>query len=464
MRYLLLVMAFFAMLSCSPEAVESNPTSDSQVGNATYYISNSGNDENDGLTIETAWKTVAPVNSMVVHPNTTFIFEGTFDQLFFDDLDQGATITSYGSTRSELKGISILNSSNYNINFIDVKEHGIKIENSMSNNQKISDFSINNVEVSNAWIGILIYGHHDTSGVSNVSIQNVEVHDCTEGGIYSQGYFSSTKVGYSHSNIHVYNTDVYNISGWDNPYSHSGSGIMLSDVQGSSIINSKAYSNGSQNTHCGGNVGIWYWDSKDVLIQGCESYNNRSLGCDGGGFDFDGGVVNGIMQYNYSHDNDGGGLMVGQFQGARRMENITLRYNVSENDNFTNGGSIYLFDYSGVADSMQDIYIYNNTLVQETRLTLKSTHNFDNDNVIVVNNIFTGNVSNTNWVTFLTNHVGPTAFIDGFKLPDNSSLIDAAVNLNWNIGDIDFYGNPSITGPIQDFGAVEYMGDLLGGI
>lgn len=461
MRYSFILMISLTMLSCASEAIESTST-DVQTSSLTYYISNLGSNDNDGLTIETAWENVDPINTMEVQPNTTFVFDGSFETLFFDNLDQGAVITSYSNTRAELKGIWILNSDNYTINNINVKQDGIKIENNMTGNTKISNFVIDDVEVSNAWIGILIYGHNDTSGVSDVSITNVEVHDCTEGGIYSQGYFNTNKTGYSHSNIHIYNSEIYNISGWDNQWGHSGNGIMLSDVHISSIINSKAYDNGSQNTHCGGNVGIWYWDSKDVLIQGCESYNNRSQGCDGGGFDFDGGVVNGIMQYNYSHDNDGGGLMVGQFPGSRRMENITIRYNISVNDNNTNGGSIYLFDYSGVADSMQDIFIHNNTLVQDNKLTFKSTHNFANDNIVVVNNIFNGNVSSTNWVNFQANHVGVTIFTDGYKLPSDSNLIDTATNLNWNIGDNDYYGNPSMTGPIQDYGAVEFIGETMG--
>ncbi|TDU39381.1 hypothetical protein BXY82_1405 [Gelidibacter sediminis] len=469
MRYFLVLMTLLTLLSCSSESIDpapitdsppmtgSEPITDPQERALIYYVSETGDNENDGLTIETAWRSVEPINNMEVQPNTTFMFKGTFESLVFGADDNGAVITSYKDTRAQLKGITILNTSNFIIKNIDIKQEGIKIENSLSDDTKISNFVISDVEVSNAWIGILMYSHHDTSGIADVTIDNVKVYDCTEGGIYSQGYFNKNKVGYSHSNIHISNSEVYNISGWDNKYSHSGNGIMLSDVQYSSIVDTKAYNNGSENTKCGGNVGIWYWDSKDVLIQGCESYNNKSLGCDGAGFDFDGGVVNGIMQYNYSHDNYGGGFLVGQFPGSRRMENITVRYNISVNDNITNGGSIYLFDYSGVNDSMQDIFIYNNTLVQDTRLTFKSLHNFSNDNVIVINNIFNGKLTNSDRVTFLSNHVGRVDFVNGYKLSLNSNLINAATNLDWEIGDRDFYGNPSLTGEFQDFGAFEFV-------
>ena len=54
---------------------------------------------------------------------------------------------------------------------------------------------------------------------------------------------------------------------------------------------------------------------------------------DGGGFDIDGGCEFCVLQYNYSHDNDGPGLMVYTYPYAsfRDRGNI-VRYNLSEND------------------------------------------------------------------------------------------------------------------------------------
>ena len=54
-----------------------------------------------------------------------------------------------------------------------------------------------------------------------------------------------------------------------------------------------------------GPVGIWTHDADRVTIQHCIAHHNRSTALDGGGFDFDGGVTNSVLQYNYSHDNFG---------------------------------------------------------------------------------------------------------------------------------------------------------------
>lgn len=80
-------------------------------------------------------------------------------------------------------------------------------------------------------------------------------------------------------------------------------------------------------------AGIWAWDSNNILLQFNESYANRTIGVDGDGFDFDGGVTNSVMQYNYSHDNDAAGFLLAQYAFApQAMKNIVIRYNISEND------------------------------------------------------------------------------------------------------------------------------------
>ena len=55
---------------------------------------------------------------------------------------------------------------------------------------------------------------------------------------------------------------------------------------------------------------------------------------DGDGFDLDGGVTNSVIQYCYSHDNDGPGLMLYGYTdaGVATWNNNTIRYCVSQND------------------------------------------------------------------------------------------------------------------------------------
>src|SRR5262249_45971791 len=88
------------------------------------------------------------------------------------------------------------------------------------------------------------------------------------------------------------------------------------------------------------------------------SYGNEtSSSTDGGGFDFDWDVNDSVMQYNYSHDNDGPGYMLGA--GDHGNAGNVIRYNISENDGRKNGRSgIYLWGNVTAAS------IYNNVVYQ----------------------------------------------------------------------------------------------------
>ena len=107
-------------------------------------------------------------------------------------------------------------------------------------------------------------------------------------------------------------------------------------------------------------VGIWLFIARRCFIQHCESYDNHTAGgkADGGGFDLDGGCVDCVMQYNYSHDNDGAGFLVCSWDPAIAPTlRCTTRFNLSVNDGRAN-------DYASLqfwqADSCQT---YNNTCI-----------------------------------------------------------------------------------------------------
>ena len=375
--------------------IEGEFKSDSTCPDKTYYISTSGNNDNSGLAPDDAWLSISKLNSMDFQPGDQILFKGgeTFNgNLYLDSNDANNSanpilISSFGSGKATINagtdyGIYAYNTAGIKIDNLIITgsgkhsntNSGISFYNDLSGNVKLDLIEITNTEVSGfREFGIVIGAYNGNSGFKNVLIENNKVHNILDAGISSYGEFSASKTGYAHSNITVRSCEVFHVPGYDKG-KHSGNGILLSDVQNSVIEHSTVYNCGSGNTNCGGPVGIWYWDADQVTIQYSEVYNMSSgTGCDGAGFDLDGGVTNGLMQYNYSHDNDGAGFMAGQFTGARAMNNITIRYNVSENDAATNGGSVYLFN--GDNDSMSDVYVYNNTLYLSEHATNSSAAN-----------------------------------------------------------------------------------------
>src|SRR5690606_21855700 len=85
-------------------------------------------------------------------------------------------------------------------------------------------------------------------------------------------------------------------------------------------------------------VGIWPWSSDNTVIQFNEVSDHKAYKVDGQGYDADFNCKNTIIQYNYSHNNSGGFVLVcnkGESTGTNDNignEGSVVRYNISLDD------------------------------------------------------------------------------------------------------------------------------------
>ncbi len=84
------------------------------------------------------------------------------------------------------------------------------------------------------------------------------------------------------------------------------------------------------------NAGIWPWSADNSLFQLNEASFTRTT-LDGEGFDSDYNSRNTVFQYNYSHDNEGGFMLICTPVKRNQEENVgnmgtVIRYNISRND------------------------------------------------------------------------------------------------------------------------------------
>jgi hypothetical protein len=349
----------------------------------TYYISSSGNDNSAGTSAGTAWKTISKLNTINLPAGATVLFEGgkTFPGSIYLDLNDGnnssspLVISSYGNGKAIIlsennKGLYAYNTKGITLNNLIFEgsgmmvspSDGVKFYADLPGNIKLSNIKVMNTEIRNyGKVGLFISSWNGNTGFKDVLIDNVHVHHVKETGIFTNGFTSQTHIGWAHQNVIIRNSEADNIPGYADATSHRGSGIILAQVDNGLIEKTNAHHTGSANTHCGGPGGIWVYDCNNLVIQHCESYLNSSgTGCDGLGFDLDGGITNSVLQYNYSHDNDGAGYLLGQYDNARPWSNNVVRYNISENDGRTNAGGITLF--KGMNTVMNGCRIYNNTV------------------------------------------------------------------------------------------------------
>lgn len=143
----------------------------------------------------------------------------------------------------------------------------------------------------------------------------------------------------------------------------TGNGIILTNESGHIVDQFNVVHNfGANNIVCGGPAGNWTFIGLTNTIQFNESYNGAptsfTTGCDWDGFDLDGGTSNSIMQYNYSHNNYGGGFthFITSESGGFAWQKNTTRYNISENDGINGSSGSYTLGASNLTNTQSAAY------------------------------------------------------------------------------------------------------------
>lgn len=384
-----------------------------------YYVSPTGSDNAAGTTPQTAWRTLAQVQSHAwspgFAPGDQILFEGgaVFTGTLYIQPDRSGgtadnpiTVGSYGSGRATLTS----NSGDLLMLWIPSGERlGFHIR------------DLNLVATGSAGHGLLVW-NGSSSRVDYLRLTNLYVSGARRDGI-SIG--RSTGAGRI-TNVVIRDCVAFSNTGTAGFSGPSGSGIVLGGADGGLIEYCRAYDNGAANTNSAGPVGIWTWDSNNVIIQHSISHDNKTNGGDGGGFDIDGGSTNCVIQYCYSYNNYGSGYLLAQYDGAAPMGNNHIRFNLSINDGRKGGyGAIDVWGHNGTP-SMTSAYIYNNTVYMTPpagngpAYGLRAWHRYTG--IRVFNNIFylsgdnvravTSTRTQANDIFFLNNawyHAGPGA-------------------------------------------------------
>lgn len=162
---------------------------------------------------------------------------------------------------------------------------------------------------------------------NGLSISRVYIHDVGSCGITLGG------------NVNLYKTDK------DDPYFKPHQNVVIEHCRIDSIVRDGIWIRQCEKAliqHCkvsrtGMNAvsnGIWFWDCIESVMQYNEGWECGSpRGNDGAPFSIDNHCLDCIIQYNYSHDNEGPGYMIFGREGDG-YRNI-VRNNLSFNDNLT---------------------------------------------------------------------------------------------------------------------------------
>lgn len=362
-----------------------------------YHVSPAGHDGADG-SATAPWRSIERVNRQAIRPGDRILFEGGGE--FAGNLvlaPPGADadpadpigVGSYGQGRATIRagrgtGIRVEDVGGVVIrdlvvigDGLDVNEgFGVLVLHRRADAARLEHVRIESIEARGfRWAGLYVGGIPDgvpgspigvgaRSGFRDVRIRRCTTRENMYYGIYVDGSGKGRAGDYANRDVVI--ADCVSADNPGDPLytqNHSGNGILVADTDGALIEGCVAHSNGAANGgRSGGPVGIWTYASNDVTIQSCEAYGNRTAGAaDGGGFDLDGGVTNSVIQYCYSHDNDGPGFLVWSYAGApHRLAGNVIRFNIS-------AGDARKHRYGGISVGtseapIHDLLVHNNTI------------------------------------------------------------------------------------------------------
>jgi hypothetical protein len=392
-----------------------------------YYVDCSHSSNGDG-SAASPWNTLASVNSKTFSPGEQILFArgsrcvGTLSPKGSGVAGSVNTVSAYGTGslpvidgNGAADTVLLSNQQYWEIRNLDVTNaaspgsarRGVRVTAQDSgvlshivlSGLTIHDILGNDVKDTGGSAGILVEvtGHARATHFDSVTISGNTLTNVDREGIYT----TSSWRGDTAPNVTSPHTNV-TISG--NALTHlGGDGIVVTEATGTLVDHNTVA--GFNTTSAGYNAGIWPYDADHTTIQ----YNDVSGGhghLDSMGYDVDDYTDTTTIQYNYSHDNDGGFLLLCG-TSAGHVRNATVRYNISQNDS-----------YRGVEDcsaGIQSAAVYNNTIYVKpgAGMALIRENNDANTRHVQFTNNVVLNAGSTSDATFTL------ATATGYVLTDN---------------------------------------------
>ncbi len=309
------------------------PPAPKVTGVAYYADSEKGDDNADGKTPATAWKSLANINAKTFQPgDVIFLRRGSRWSEGLAPKGSGApgkpiTIAAYGDKGKgedrpwidgiDKPGVFLLDQSYWTLQDLqatsdpEYKAEGIAVKVSAKAPRAKEIRILNCAAFDTGSHGIMVGDH---AGVDGVLIENC-VSFCNSNDGFTVG---------GHTAKSGRNTVIRHCTAWSNP---GMAGIWIASAENGLIEDCLAYNNAC--------VNIWTWNATNITIRRCEAFRGRPQR-DAAGFDIDWGSQACTMEYCYAHHNEGDAfLLMGsgnvEYEGQIKQSNHNVvRYCVGE--------------------------------------------------------------------------------------------------------------------------------------
>lgn len=210
-------------------------------------------------------------------------------------------------------------------------------------------------------IQVTVTGGTKASWYNDLRISNNQIYDVDREGIYFKSTWNKRPEvgGQDYTGLGPWTPSTGVVVSGNKLNSIAGDGIKLDTTTGAVVRDNTLA--GFQLRSAAANAGIWTFNADDTIVSG-NDVSGGGNSRDGMSFDADGGSQRTVFEYNYSHDNAGGLLLLCPYSGAFTHGTV-MRYNVSHND----GARIFQL----CPGDIQQTEIYNNTIVNDAVTPLK---------------------------------------------------------------------------------------------
>ena len=507
MKKLLSVFLCLLLIACAvPAAVAQT----AQPRGTAYYIDAlDGSDETgDGLSPETAWKTV-PVTECTLSAGDSVLFRrgGTYECTLTVTNSRGTEdapirITAYGegdapllTTDAPTEVLRLFDCSHVTVSDLEITAHnggGVWIDalTAPSENITLERLTIHDIQnykvncrdnlaagAAAARACVMVKGLPARSlyPVDGFTLRDCELYDCGNGvslwGAYDQSLGSPWGGDEFYDLAPVYNQNAL----IEETYFHDmdAEAVIIGICDGALMTRCRAIDCcQGEGVDENGNVlyftaAAWFWGSENSTIEYCEIAGQKNVG-DGMTVDFDSWSNRCTYQYIYSHDNTR--FMCNNAQSSRQVGNV-VRYCLSVNDDrgrnklASGAGEENMLFYNNTIvgsqrfdlDNIYDSYFVNNIIVMRDGYRLNTDFNtyYRDGNVIADNcyyncptDVQAGTKFNTVPGFSAANATDPASF----TLSKASPLIGAGTEVPGDDCETDFFGNSVVRQNIGCYG------------
>jgi hypothetical protein len=344
-----------------------------------YYVDSiSGNDTNKGTSPEYPWKSLEKVNTITFTPGDYLLFKcnsiwsgqlwpkgsGKKGKLIIIDNYGTGNLPIINGNGEVENTVYLFNQEYWEISNLEITNYkdgdqGLKrgvwivakdfgtLQHIHLKNLYVHDVNGSMQTRHNGGICFEVLGHKTKTNFDDFLIEGCRVLNCNRSGITNQSTWRHRTI--DNESLWYPSTNVIIRNNW---IERSGGNGLVVRVSDHPLIEHNVF---KENSIIGTGNAVYPFNCNDALIQYNESYMTvyNPGDVDAGGFDSDWDCKRSVFQYNYSHDNDYGFMLICNWGKYGFNNGTVIRYNISQNDNG------FIFRTAGPATNTK---IYNNTI------------------------------------------------------------------------------------------------------